>query len=387
MAASDLQTAFRPDYPIIDADVHIHEDPKELAGFAEGNLRLALEAHRLPERWLDAPGYSPLTLFEPPLTEDVGQEPHVIRDAAQLRADLDQNGIDAAIIFTGRLLSTAFGPDATYPVAISETYNRYLRERWLNPARGIFGAIMVASQDPKASAHEIERQANVDGFAAVYLPTAGVYPLWGHRQYDPIYAAAEAAGLPVVLQGYTQVRSAFPYQLDQYDTALAKQTISKPFGAMANLTSVVTTGVLARFPDLKIVFTECGVSWLPFVSWRLDQQYRWLRHEVPFYESKPSEYIRRQVYVTTHALEAPDDPQALVALLDGIGAQDRLLFSTDWPHYDADRIERILNLPIRDDWKRKILSDNACRVFKLQPPARQVITLERLTSSRQGVAS
>ena len=128
-------------------------------------------------------------------------------------------------------------------------------------------------------------------------------------------------------------------------------------------------------------------SWLPFVSWRLDQQYRWLRHEVPFYEAKPSEYIRRQVYVTSQALEAPDDPQTLVALLAGIGAQDRLLFSTDWPHYDADRIEDILNLPIPDAWKRKILSDNASHVFKLQPPVRQILTNERLTSSSQGVAS
>lgn len=387
MTASDSQTVFRSDYPIIDADVHIHEDPQELAEFSDGNLRLALESHQLPERWLDAPGYSPLTLFEPPLTEDVGREPHVIRNAAQLRADLDQNGIDAAVIFTGRLLSTAVLQDASYPLSISKTYNRYLRERWLNPAQGIYGAIMVASQDPKASAQEIERQAQVEGFAAVYLPMAGVYPLWGHRQYDSIYAAAVAADLPVVLQGYTQVHSVLPYQLDQYDTALAKQTISKPFGAMANLTSIVTTGVLARFPDLKIVFTECGVSWLPFLSWRLDQQYRWLRHEVPFYEDKPSEYIRKQVYVTSQALEAPDDPETLVALLAGIGAQDRVLFSTDWPHYDADRIERILNLPIPDDWKRKILSDNACRVFKLRPPVRQILTNERLISRGRGVPS
>ncbi|MBI2941488.1 MAG: amidohydrolase [Chloroflexi bacterium] len=371
MSTTNARPAFLADCPIVDADVHIHEDPRDLALFADGTLRLALEASRVPERWLDTPGLSPLTAYDPPLGEDAGREIHVVRDAARLRADLDQLGVDAAIVFTGRLLGTAARQDSTYSVGIARVFNRYLRERWLSPGKGIYGAIMVASQDPKASAREIEQCADVEGVAAVYLPMASVYPLWGHRQYDPIYAAAQAAGLPVVLQGYTQVHPVFPYQIEQFDTALAKQTISKPFGAIANLVSIVTTGVLARFPDLKVVFTECGVSWLPFVMWRLDQQYPWLRHEVPLYREKPSAYIRRQVYFTTHRLEEPDDARTLVALLAGIDGQDRALFATDWPHYDADHVERILHLPIPDEWKRQILGENARHVFKLPGLARR----------------
>jgi predicted TIM-barrel fold metal-dependent hydrolase len=354
----------RPDYPVVDTDVHIHEDPQELAEFAEGMLRRALEAHRMPERWLDTPGYSPLTPVDPPIGDDPRREPHVLRTREQLRADLDACGIDAAIVFTGRLLGTAARQDASYPVAIAQTYNRYLCERWLAPHEGIYGAIMVASQDPRASAREIERYAGVDGVAAVHLPAAGVYPLWGHRQYDPIYAAAEAAGLPVVLHSYTFLHPVFPHQLYQYDTALAKQALGKPLCAIANLVSIATTGVLARFPRLKIVFTECGVSWLPFVMWRLDEQYRWLRHEVPFYDDKPSTYIRRQVYVTTQRLEEPDDLQALIALIEGAGLADRLLFSTDWPHYDADQADRVARL-LPATWARKVFYENACAAFKL----------------------
>lgn len=365
MTAANTPPPLEVDWPIVDADVHIHEGPQDLAPFAEGMLRRGLEGHRAPERWLDTPGLSPLTVYDPPLGEDPRREIHVVRSPEQLRTDLDRLGVDAAVVFTGRLLGTAVGQSATYPVGISRAYNRYLRERWLNPRDGIYGAIMVASQDPKASAQEIEQYADVEGFAAVYLPMASVYPLWGHRQYDPIYATAQDAGLPVVLHGYTQVHPVFPYELEQFDTALAKQTISKPFGAMANLVSMTTTGVFARFPKLKVVFAECGISWLPFVMWRMDQQYQWLRHEVPFYTEKPSAYIRRQVYVTTQRLEAPDDPQSLVTLLGSIGAQDRALFATDWPHYDADSVERILRLPLPADWQRKILGDNAREVLKL----------------------
>ena len=60
---------------------------------------------------------------------------------------------------------------------------------------------MAANQVPEEAAAEIHHYAGRPGFAAVYLPMAGNYPLWGDRMYRPIFAAAEAAGLPVVLQG------------------------------------------------------------------------------------------------------------------------------------------------------------------------------------------
>jgi uncharacterized protein len=365
MAAVDFSPAFKLGYPIIDVDVHIHEDPAELAQFADGALRQALGVQPNPERWLDTPGYSPLTVYDLPIGEDPQRKVHMVRSANQLRADLDQMGITAAIISTGRLLGVATRQEPTYPVSVMRAYNRYLGERWLNPARGIYGAIMAAPQDPPASAREIERYAGIAGFVAIHLPVAGVYPLWGHRQYDPIYAAAQGARLPVVLHGYTLVHSLFPYQLDQFDTALAKQMLAKPFGMMANFASIMTTGVPARFPKLKIVFTECGFAWLPFMLWRLDGQYRWLRHEVPFYTSKPSEYARRQVYATTHSFAEPSDSLVLLDLIARIGWEDNLLFGTDWPHYDADDPGRFLNPALQEDWKRKILSDNARAIFSM----------------------
>jgi hypothetical protein len=354
------------DVPVFDADVHIHEDPRDLAEFAEAPLRRALESHSAPERWLDTPGLSPLTAFDPPLGEDPAREIHVVRDPATLRADLAALGAAGALLFSGRLLGTAGRQDATYPVRIAQTYNRYLSSRWLDPEHGIYGAIMVAAQDPVSSAQEIERWAPAPGFGAVYLPTASVYPLWGHRQYDPIYAAAQAADLPVVLHGYTCVHSVFPYELEQFDTALAKQVLSKPLGAIANLVSMVTTGVLARFPRLRVVFAECGIAWLPPVIWRLDGQYHHLRHEVPEYTEAPGEYVRRQVYVTTQPFDVPGDPETLACFMNAVGGPEHVLYSSDWPHYDADRPTRIAQALLPPDWVRLILGANARRLFVRQ---------------------
>ena len=363
---SRLFSEFRTDTAlIVDADVHLHENPNDMAPFAAGLQRKALEVPD-SERWLDTPELSPLTAYDVPIADDPDRAVHVVRNANQLRSDLDNLGIDAAIVFPGRMLGTASSPQSS--IELTEVYNRYVNELWVRPADGIYGALMVASQDPKASAAQIERYAAADGFAAVYLPTAGVHPLWGHRQYDPIYAAAQAARLPVVAHGLTHIYPVFPFNLERFDTAIAKQTLAKPLAAIANLVDMVTTGVFARFPDLKVVFPETGLSWLPFVMWRLDQQYKWLAAELPFYTDKPSTYIKRQVFVTTHSLEEPDDPAAIAALLDAIGGPERALYASDWPHYDHDRPERVSALAIPDAAKRRILGYNARDVFRIAEP-------------------
>ncbi|MGH2458377.1 MAG: amidohydrolase family protein [Chloroflexota bacterium] len=358
--------------PVVDVDVHIHELDSDLAPYFEMPWRRVLEEGGLArqgarsikgERFLDYPGYSPLSALDPILGELPG-EPHRITSPEILRADLDERGVQAAIIYTGRLLRAATSHDHNYLTMLGRAYNRCLAERWLDPARGIHGAIMAVNQSPEDAAEEIEKYAKQDGFVAVYLPMAGNYPLWGDRGYDPIFATAQEADLPVVLQGAFTIATVFPYELHHLPTALAKQTLSQAFGALANLVSMVTTGVLARFPKLKIIFQDDGISWLPLALARLDHYYEFLREEVPFLESPPSEQIRRQVYLTTHPLEGKGNPRFLAACLEAIGL-DHLLYGSDWPHFDATAPSEILDLPIDDAAKRGILGGNARRVFGL----------------------
>jgi predicted TIM-barrel fold metal-dependent hydrolase len=362
-------------YPVIDADVHIHEGDSDLAPYFDMPWRRVLE-HDGPtregsrsvrgERFLDYPGYSPLTPYDPILGE-LPPEPHRITSPDVLRADLDERGVDAAVIYTGRLLRAAASNDASYVGALMRAFNRCLVERWIDPKRGIYAAIMAANQVPEEAAEEIEQYAMHDGFVAVYLPCAGNYPLWGDRSYDPIFAAAQDAGLPVVLHGALTVHTVFPYELHHVPTALAKQTLSQAFGALANLVSVVTSGTLVRFPRLRVVFNDAGITWLPLALGRLDHYYQYLREDVPLLEKRPSDYVRRQVYLTTHPLEGLDNPAFLAACFEAIGV-DHLLFGSDWPHFDATGVEQVRQLALSDDAKRKVLSENARQLFGISAP-------------------
>ncbi|HEV8637355.1 MAG TPA: amidohydrolase family protein [Chloroflexota bacterium] len=346
---------------VFDADVHIHERAADLAPFCEMPWRLALENDRTGDRWLDTPGYSPLTPLDPPLGERPEPDVHVVDDPDTLRADLDRRGVDAALMITDGLIGLPASTSADYAVSVAAAYNRYLRERWIDPARGLYGAILAAPQDPAAAAEEIGHYADVPGVAAVLLSTVDVSPLWGNRFYDPIFAAATAAGLPLVLHGATVYGNVFPYQLQHFETATARGALAQPLGAVANLTSLVTNGVLARHPSLKLLFCEAGLAWLPFLTSRLDGQYRHLKDELPALTSAPSGHIRAQVWVTTHPLGDLASAGSLArSLVEAIGP-DRVVFASDWPHFDHDDRSAVeaLSLPVG------ILGDNAGALFRL----------------------
>jgi predicted TIM-barrel fold metal-dependent hydrolase len=205
---------------------------------------------------------------------------------------------------------------------------------------------------------------------AVYLPTAGVDPLWGHRRYDPILAAAEAADLPVVLHSVTVISPAFPTQLNQFENAFARQVIGHTFAMMANLVSMMHTGVPARYPKLKIVFTEAGVAWVPSMIWRMDRYHQEMRRTVPFLEERPSDYVKRQMWFATQPLEEPVDPRHLVETMEHYGGADRTLFASDWPHHDFDHPRGLARLPLTPEQRRKIMGENALGLFKLPMPQR-----------------
>lgn len=129
------------------------------------------------------------------------------------------------------------------------------------------------------------------------------------------------------------------------------------------LLSLIKGGVLERHPRLEFAFLEAGCGWLPYWLWRLDEiEYRNLRGEVEEnVRMKPSEYFRRQCFVTIE----PGEP-LLAEVARHVGA-DRLIFGTDIPHLDhegdavAQVIARGRELP--DDALSKLFWSNPARLF------------------------
>jgi predicted TIM-barrel fold metal-dependent hydrolase len=282
-----------------------------------------------------------------------------------MRRELDELSVDIGLIFPDHLLLIAQLPNEHYAAALARAYNRWLVSEWLEE-RGLYGAVVATPQDPAEAAGEISRYATHERVAAVYLPTSAVYPLWGHRCYDPIFAAAQEADLPVVLHSVTAVSPRFPFNVEQFDSHAAKHVVGHSFAMMANLVDMITTGVPARFPDLRIAFAEAGVSWVPFLMWRLDKEFAEVRREMPHLEDRPSTYIKR-MYFATQPIEEPDDRKQLAQMIEMIG-HEQVLFASDWPHHDFDHPRAVLDLPLDHRVKENILGMNAVQLFRLPGP-------------------
>ena len=228
-------------------------------------------------------------------------------------------------------------PNPQHEAALAAATNEWMAKTWLGAynKHGRFrGSLRVCSSDVDLAVREIERWAGHPYFVQVMLTPNSRVRL-GEPSQHAIYAAATRHGLAVSTHnnrasGPLQMMPVgfFSYYLE-YHTCYA--TLN-----WTHLASFVFEGVFEKFPDLKLVIVEAGFSWMvPFV-WRMDKYWREFRSELPHVPRPPSEYVKNSVYMTSQPLEEPADEGHLVQLIEWLGAEKRLMFSTDYPHWDYD---------------------------------------------------
>ncbi|GLH75170.1 hydrolase [Bradyrhizobium sp. SSBR45G] len=242
--------------------------------------------------------------------------------------------------------------------ALCRAVNDWLRVEWLEREPRLRGSILIHPQDVSQAVAEVERLASDGRFVQVLMLAMGERPL-GRREFFPIYAAAERHGLVIAVHAGSTYRYAptivgWPcYQFEDYVAqaqAFENQTVS-----------LIAEGVFQRFPRLKFVFLESGVSWLPVTMWRTDKTWRGARPETPWVDRWPSEIIREHLRLTTQPFDAPD-AAAVAATIARIGSDDMLLFSTDYPHWQFEA-DDVLPEGLSPATLRKTLIDNALATY------------------------
>jgi uncharacterized protein len=353
------------DILIVDCDVHVHESPGELAPYCDMPWQKALEnVADVEEYYLDIPGFSPgMTWYEARFPS--GHEGRrMVHTAGQMREELDEIQVDIGVLFPDHLLKIAMITQADYAAALARAYNAWLLEKWCSQENGLLGCIIACPQDPEDAANEIRRYAREPGMVGVYLPCAGLDPLWGHRRYDPIYETAQETDLPVLLHSVTVVHPVFPFNLHVFETEFGRHICGHTFSIMANLVHMISAGVPVRYPDLRIALTEVGISWVPFLMNRMDKEYLERRREIPILEERPSHYMKK-FYYATQPVEEPENLKDLVTLMGLYNGEDTTIFASDWPHHDFDHPSKVYQIPFSNEVRRKVFGENALRLFRI----------------------
>jgi predicted TIM-barrel fold metal-dependent hydrolase len=280
----------------------------------------------------------------------------------QLEA-MDTEGIDVAVLYPTRGLQALSEPrmEPKLADALARAYNNWLYDFCeKNPDR-LLGAGMISPFDVDLAVAEARRCAKELGFRAVFMRSSTMEGRnWYVEYFAPLWSTLEELKIPV---GFHESSSSAARQTgDIFEpNFMLRRAVAQPMEQMLGLVSICSGGVLARHPKLRVAFLEANCTWLPWLLWRLDEG--WEREGDIWAKDltmKPSEYFKRQVFVSVEPDEA-----GVKYVIDYIGA-DRLVFSTDYPHGDSKyprSVESFLQLKISDDEKRKILWDNCADFY------------------------
>lgn len=273
---------------------------------------------------------------------------------------LDPLGVDVGILCCSYAIDSLHNPDAA--VALARAVNDWQIAEWLDREPRLRASIVVPSQIPQLAADEIDRVGDHPGFVQVYLPARSAHP-YGSRIHHPMWAAIARhdlvggmhfGGVP----GNPPTPSGWPsYYFEEY-AGMAHVFQSQ-------VVSMVSEGVFDQFPNLRVALIESGFTWLPSFMWRFDKEWRNLRRLVPWVKRAPSAYIREHIHLTIQPLDAPAAAPQLLQIIDQIGSDELLMFSTDYPHHhDADP-EQTLLPDLSAAFTQKIMGENARSFYHL----------------------
>ena len=272
---------------------------------------------------------------------------------------LDPNNVALGILNPLTSGQGAQNPDLSN--AICHATNEWQKADWTSQDSRLKASVVIPYEDTVAAVKEIELRANDADFAQVFLLSKTSEPL-GQRRYWPIYETAAASGMPVGIHAFGN--GGWPNTAGGWASYYIEEMVGHGMAQQAVLTSLILEGVFERIPGLKVVLIEGGLAWAAALGWRLDAQWKKLKQELPGLKRAPSEYIRTNVWFTTQPIEEPEPRTQLAEVFDWIG-WDRILFATDYPHWDYDDPTQALPIQMTEAQRVGIFRDNARKVYRV----------------------
>lgn len=249
-----------------------------------------------------------------------------------------------------------------YAAAIAQAVNEWQIAEWLDKDLRLRASLTVAYEEPDFAVAEIERLGNHPGFVQLMFMARTMEPL-GRRKYWKIYEAAQAYNLPIGVHfGGTGVG---PITGAGKPAHYLQDHGGMPMAFQAQVASFVYEGVFEQFPDLQVVLIEGGFGWVPPLMWRMDSRYKQLKAEVPYLKRLPSEYIRDHFWLTTQPVEEPPNPEYFHEMLDHMDMNHKLMFATDYPHWDFDAPDQAYPRGLDENVRRGFLAENARTLYGL----------------------
>jgi predicted TIM-barrel fold metal-dependent hydrolase len=213
--------------------------------------------------------------------------------------------------------------DEELGLACNRAFNDFMLELSAASPERIIAQPNLPNSRPEECVKEIYRAAEQGCKGVEYSVFTAVEPIWS-PVWEPMWAAAEETGIVVGM--HIGAPAGTPYPPVENGRYPAHFCLS-PYATQRQMAELVFCGALDRHPNLKVVFGECRVGWLPFFIEHMDRQQRERKTDIKL-SLKPSEYWARQIAATFE-----DDKIGIQNLKhDWSHLQYMVMWGSDYPH-------------------------------------------------------
>jgi predicted TIM-barrel fold metal-dependent hydrolase len=248
---------------------------------------------------------------------------------------MDSQGIEAAVNYASIVTEYEFEDNLEALYANQRAENRYLEAEWgFNYQNRLFTPPVVSFADADAALVEVKHLFENEPPKVIQImagPSVHRSPF--RPECDPIWSILNEAGTNVC----THLSTVTFYgrqglEWDEEEVMLGDMNAfqwmmyygDRP--AYESVAAAVLQGLFNRFPNVKLLLSEQGTVWMPYIVRKMDHAFLMGRKATwGTLEMRPSEYVRK------HVLVAPYPEENVDRVIESVGVEP-LAFGSDFPH-------------------------------------------------------
>ena len=279
---------------------------------------------------------------------------------------MEEENVGCSVLFATRAMDVNTMRDRNFIAAYCRAYNDFIAD-YCQKAQGLKAMAVLPFDDVPAAVEELNRAVTKLGLVGVTMSSYGLHEHIGAQKYWPIYQEMERLNVHMGIHNSIQ---GGPIGDLRPDTFMQQHTSGRPAATMMDCAALIYSGVVEKFPKLRVSFLEARVAWVPYWMEYMDMKWEKRRSDAPLLKAKPSEYMTNGNFFYS----AEPDEKALPYVVDRIG-EDLVVFASDYPHsgsgFTGDLLSR-KDLP--ETVKRKILEKNGIRLLTGTSQAKKTIS-------------
>lgn len=285
---------------------------------------------------------------------------------------MDADGVTTSVLYpmvagvAGQRFGSLGNPELE--LACVKAYNDWLIDEWAAASPRFIPQCLIPMTPITEAVAEIRRAVG-RGHRGVVMPgnpslLSKDLPHVNEPDYDPIWKVCEELDVPVCFHSGSAARIQMPpYKGFSPAIVAALDAMTRPVSSTFLLANILFSGILVRFPKLKVVFSETTLAWGAYTLESADHQFERQRYDMAGWEVIPTQQFHRQCFLTGWYDRTGIQTRNVIGVPNMLWSSNFPQTTSEWPR-SRDTIERCF-AGVPEEERLAILVANASTLYKL----------------------